>query len=108
MTSLIRKKIPTPPPMAIEINLPALGPIFSAFMIFSITVCVLSQRFTVGDLSLSFINTPQVSPLQERGFSICVTCVGVLVVCLCDRYKRYIRNCLFHNRGSRGYVITGV
>ena len=96
MTSLIRKKIPTPPPMAIEINIPALGPIFSAFMIFSLTVCVLSQRFTAGDLSLSLLLPPKVSPLQERGLSIFVTCVGVLVVCLCDRYKRYIRNCLLH------------
>ena len=45
---------------------------------------------------LDLLLPSKVSPLQERGFSIFVRCVGVLVVCLCDRYKRYIRNCLFH------------
>ena len=41
-------------------------------------MCVLSQRFTAGDLSLSLSLPPKVSPLQERGFSIFVTCVGGL------------------------------
>ena len=49
-------------------------------------VCVLSHRFTVGDLSLSFIIPPKVSPLQARGFSTFVTymkCLEALeAVCL--------------------------
>jgi len=91
---LIRKKIPTPPPMAIEINLPALRPIFSAFMIFSITVCVLSQRFTAGDLSLRFIDTPHSKPPPREGvFYFCYMCGGLEALegmCL-QGFKNFVR-----------------
>ena len=73
-------------------------------------MCVLSQRFTAGDLSLSLLLPPKVSPLQERGLSIFVTFVGVLLfvsVTVTSVTSETVCYIYMGARGTRGYVFAG-
>ena len=72
-------------------------------------MCVLSQRFTAGDLSLSFINNPpQLTPSKRGGFlflldvwvfllfvSVTVTSVTSVTVCYMCGGARGVRGLAF-------------